>query len=256
MFPTKRYSTSVSNLKGHGRHKKKVHLVSWMLKSVFSVFFPVILQGLILDTPVIQLISCRCLTYAREASETSPTAVDASAESSEICWAPLRPSLLDGSWPQTFLPYHATWDENTGEGRFRKNEGIAKWDMLIMLNDDVCMGALDPLGKNERCSQAGIFGVAPKNHNLRSKKTRLQDGPIADHWIHHQAGPHQNPVLEILAEGAILSALWFHLQVINQLAALAVQVEEDQKDQVGPSQAGKSSHETLKHPEYDRISRI
>ena len=56
-----------------------------------------------------------------------------------------------------------------------------------------------------------------------------------------QAGPHQNPVREILAEGATLSTLWLHLQVINQLAALTVQVEEDQKDQIGPSQTRKSS---------------
>ena len=55
------------------------------------------------------------------------------------------------------------------------------------------------------------------------------------------AGPHQNPVREILAKGATLSTLWFHLQVINQLAALTVQVEEDQKDQIGPSQTRKSS---------------
>ena len=56
-----------------------------------------------------------------------------------------------------------------------------------------------------------------------------------------QAGPHQHPVREILAEGATLSTLWLHLQVINQLAALTVQVEEDQKDQIGPSQTRKSS---------------
>ena len=75
----------------------------------------------------------------------------------------------------------------------------------------------------------------------RRNFAQLQDGPIVDHGINHQAGPHQNPVLEILAEGATLSTLWLHLQVINQLAALTVQVEEDQKDQIGPSQARKSS---------------
>ena len=81
----------------------------------------------------------------------------------------------------------------------------------------------------------GFLGRSRRNF------ARLQDGPIVDHGINHQAGPHQNPVLEILAEGAILSTLWLHLKVINQLADLTVQVEADQKDQVGPSQARKSS---------------
>ena len=76
----------------------------------------------------------------------------------------------------------------------------------------------------------------------RTSFAHLQDGPTVDHGINDQAGPHQNPVLEILAEGATLSTLRLHLQVINQLAALTVQVEEDRKDQVGPSQARKSSN--------------
>ena len=137
-------------------------------------------------------------------------------------------SGLRQSWPQTFLPYHATWDDQkTPEKVASQHGGRPQSDML---NDGVCvyvyiwliayiyiyMYSMRSIGKNLRCSQAGIFGKTPKKFCAPSR------WPNSWPWNTHQAGPHQNPVLEILAEGAILRILWFHLQVINQLAALTV----------------------------------
>ena len=146
---------------------------------------------------------------------------------SEMLRTPPR-SGLRHSWPQTFLPYHATWDDQkTPEKVASQHGGRPQSDML---NDGVCvyvyiwlityiyiyMYSMRSIGKNLRCSQAGIFGKTPKKFCAPSR------WPNSWPWNTHQAGPHQNPVLEILAEGAILRILWFHLQVINQLAALTV----------------------------------
>ena len=68
----------------------------------------------------------------------------------------------------------------------------------------------------------------------------LQDGPIAHAGVHHQAWPHQNPILEVLAEASILCTLRFHLQVIDELTTFTVKVEEDQENDVGPSKTGEA----------------
>ena len=166
---------------------------------------------------------CPSEHYARQVSEMLPTAVDASADSSEIWAAPIVTADL------LTIPRHLRRSKNTGEGRFatwrETTIRYVEWWCLciciyminyIYIYIYIYMYSMRSIGKNLRCSQAGIFGKTPKKFCAPSR------WPNSWPWNTHQAGPHQNPVLEILAEGAILRILWFHLQVINQLAALTV----------------------------------
>ena len=66
--------------------------------------------------------------------------------------------------------------------------------------------------------------------HLLAIDSHFQDSPVADHGIHHQTGPHQNPVFEVLAKAGILSTLRLHLQVVNEFAPFTVKVEENQED--------------------------
>ena len=66
--------------------------------------------------------------------------------------------------------------------------------------------------------------------HLLAIDSHFQDSPVADHGIHNQTGPHQNPVFEVLAKAGILSTLRLHLQVVNEFAPFTVKVEENQED--------------------------
>ena len=97
-------------------------------------------------------------------------------------------SGLRQSWPQTFLPYHATWDDQkTPEKVASQHGGRPQSDML---NDGVCVYVYiyminyiyicivwDPLGKIWDVLRPGFLGRLLRNF------ARLQDGPIVDHGI-------------------------------------------------------------------------
>ena len=124
---------------------------------------------------------CPSAHYARQVSEMLPTAVDASADSSEI-WAAriVTADLLT-------IPRHLRWSKNTGEGRFatwrETTIRYVEWWCLC-----ICIYRINyiyiyicivwyPLGKIWDVLRPGFLGRLLRNF------ARLQDGPIVDHGI-------------------------------------------------------------------------
>ena len=100
-------------------------------------------------------------------------------------------SGLRESWPQTFLPHHATWDDqkNTGEGRFATWREttiryVEWWCLCICIYRInyiyiyyICIVMISIGKKFEMFSGRDFLGRLLRNF------ARLQDGPIVDHGI-------------------------------------------------------------------------